>query len=397
MRRAMFVSVVLLLVMLFVGTSLAGAAATPKTLRIGHLAALTEWFSIADIKQDREARAVAQIINEAGGVTVKGEKFNIELVTEDFKSSLEGVAAAANRLAYEKKVQFVVGPFGFFATASSPIFEQNKVLHVSTWSNCQPGEMDATTPYGFLGFHAVIGEFIGSMKAMKKLYPNVKKLVLLLPDDGAIPSLVPKIKALASQEGYTIVGDTIGYPNEMTDFSPIAAKLNSIKDADAYFNLNGMPPHIGGIVKGLRQLGNTKLYIRDGNVNCKDVLAIAGAAAATNVLTGGITPGPGNPPLVNEIDKRLRAQYGDNTLILDNANGLYVLVQAIEAAQSLDPTAVKNKWETMNTIKTLFGKGYMGGQKIYGIRHSVSNPHSIQRLIDGKVSSGGWVEVGPIP
>jgi branched-chain amino acid transport system substrate-binding protein len=370
----------------------------PETLRIGHLVALTEWFSVFDILQDREVQALAQMINEAGGITVQGQQYNIELVVEDFKSSLDGAAAGANKLVYDEKVDFVVGPFAFFSSASSPIFEAEQVLHVSTWNVLMPGEMDETTPYGFLGYHGIIGEFLGSIKAMKMVYPEVEKLAFVLPDDGAIPYLVPVVTDLAEDAGYTIVGETVGYPNEMTDFSPIAAKLNAIEDADAYFNLNGTPPHLASMVKGLRELGNTKPIIRDGNINCNDVLAIAGVAAATNVLTGGITAGlPENPPMVNEIYNRLEPQYGANTLNLENANGLYVLVQAIEAAQSLDPTEVRDAWEKMDTIDTLFGQGYMGGEEIYGIRHSVSNPHSIQQLIDGEIISHGWVEVGPVP
>ena len=372
--------------------------AEAKTLRIGSLVALTEWFSVFDILQDREVRTMAQMINEAGGITIQGQKYNIELVTEDFKSSLDGTASAANKLVYDDKVQFVVGPFGFFSSASSPIFEANKVLHVSTWIVLMPGGLDKTTPYGFLGYHAVVGEFLGSIKAMKMVYPEVHKLAFTLPDDGAIPYLMPVIEGLAEDAGYTVIGEPVGYPNEMTDFSPIVAKLNATEDADAYFIINGIPPHIASIVKGLRELGNAKPVIRDGNINCNDILAIAGTAAATNVMTGGITAGlPENPPMVNEIYNRLEPQYGANTLNLENANGLYVLVQAIEEAQSLDTTVVRDTWEKMNTIDTLFGKGYMGGEEIYGIRHSVSNPHSIQQLMDGKIISHGWVEVGPIP
>lgn len=397
MKRIIFVVVTFLLLAGMVSVGYAGAAET-KTLKIGHLVALTEWFSVFDILQDRETKMVAEMINEAGGINIQGKRYNIELVNADFKSTLDGSAAGANKLVYDEKVKFVVGPFGFFSSASSPIFEANKVLHVSTWHVLMPGEMDETTPYGFLGYHAVVGEFIGSMTAMKKVYPNVKKLAFTLPDDGAIPYLIPVIKKLAEDGGYKVVGKPVGYPNEMTDFSPIAAKLNAIKDADAYFILNGIPPHIASIVKGLRELGNTKPVIRDGNINCNDILAIAGAAAATNVLTGGITAGlPENPPMVNEIYKRLKARYGDNPLNLENANGLYVLVQAIENAQSLDTTVVRDTWEKMDTIDTLFGKGYMGGEEIYGIRHAVSNPHSIQQLIDGKIISHGWIEVGPVP
>jgi branched-chain amino acid transport system substrate-binding protein len=369
-----------------------------KTLRIGHLECLTGFLSVFDIQQDRETQMVAQMINEAGGITVQGQKYNIELVTQDVQSTFDGASAAANKLVYDENLKFVVGPFAFFDLATSPIFEGEQVLHVSSWHTLQPGEMDETTPYGFLGFQGTVGEFMGSLEAMRKFYPEIQKMVFAIPDDGSLPFLVPVITKLAVDGGYTVVGDTIAYPNEIADFSPVAAKINAAEDADAIFLLNAGPPQIGGIVKGVRELGNTKPIIRDGNVSCYDILAIAGAEASTNIMTGGITPNlPDNPPMINEIYNRLLPEYGDNALVLSTANSLYVLLQAIEAAQSLDPTVVRDSWENMDAIGTLFGVGYMGGEETFGIRHAVSSPHSVQQLIDGEIISQGWIEVGAIP
>jgi hypothetical protein len=71
-------------------------------------------------------------------------------------------------------------------------------------------------------------------------------------------------------------------------------------------------------------------------------------------------------------------------------------VQAIEAAQSLDPTVVKDTWEKMKSIETPYGTGKMGGLNTYGINHSVSAPMPLVSLKDGEVVWVKWQAV-PLP
>jgi len=367
-----------------------------KTLKIGYLLCLTGWYSVFDAVEEKDLKIVAQMINDRGGLTIQGQKYNIELVGEDGKSALDGITAGANRLAYDHKVKFVVGPTGFYSSGSSPVFEPNKILHISGYVANIPGEMDASTPYGFLAFNASIGTSISIIKAMKKEFPNVKKVAIVTPDDGAVPYLIPKIKKILGSYGYTAVGDTVPFPNEMEDFSPIAAKLNAIKDADAIFMENGGPMHAGNIVKLLRALGNKKPYVYQGLTPCSDIIAIAGAEASNNVITSGLTANaPGNPALMDEVYKR---GAPNRTFYLFNPNGLWVLAKMIQAANSLDPAVVKAKWESMDKVETLFGTGYVSGDQTYGIKkHAIGHPLPYQKVVNGKVVFGGWNDVGPIP
>jgi branched-chain amino acid transport system substrate-binding protein len=367
-----------------------------KTLKIGYLLCLSGWYSVFDAVEEGHVKAVAQIINERGGITVKGERYNIELVGEDGKSTLDGIAAGANKLVYDHKVKFVVGPTGFFSTGSSPVFEQNKVLHVSGYNSSQPGEMDKTTPYGFLGFDASIGTSIAAWKVAKKEYPNIKTFAIATPDDGAVPYLIPIIKKLMADYGYSVVGDVIPYPNEMEDFSPIVAKLNAIKGADAYFIENGAPTHHGAIAKGLRALGNNKPIILQSLAPAEFLVDIAGKAAATDITCMGLTPhAKGNPKLLDEVFDKAG---GKPPIFLFNPNGLWVLAKVIQAANSLDPDVVKAKWETMDKVDCLFGTCEFGGEKTYGLKnHAISHPLPYQKIKDGKVIYGGWVKVDRIP
>lgn len=372
-----------------------------KTLQIGQLVALTGWFAEAyDIRSARETAMMAEIINDKGGITINGQRYNIEIVNEDIKSTLDGTATAANRLVYDKQVKFVVGPMGFFSDASSPVFEENKVLHVSTWVTAKPGELDETTPYGFLGHNSCLGCAQGALRAIKKEFPTVRTLLLGAPDDGAPPYFIPKVKRLIELEGgFEVVGETVLWPNEMLDFTPISAKVNSIEGADAMLQINGPEFQIAGITKGLRELGNYMPWIKFAPEYCGEIMDIAGKPASTNIMTAGYTPGaPGNPPLMDELYNRLAVRYGPGKLNLFNPNSLYVLVNVIEAAQSLDPTVVKAKWESMDTVDTLYGEAVICGDEMYGIKHhAIIHPLPIQKLMDGEIVFGGWIDVPPLP
>jgi branched-chain amino acid transport system substrate-binding protein len=389
--------------LLFAGVSVfllatPGAAQQAKALRIGALIAASGMFSVLETTDVADLMNMAKMINEKGGVTIKGERYDVEIVTEDTKSTFDGVTAGANRLVFDRKVKFVLGPGMFFGPAAAPVFNPNKVLYVLSFATTQPGALGAEYQYGFVGNNASVGFAIVAIKAMKKEFPNVKKVALMMPDDGSAPYLVPAIKRVHAQYGITMVGDVVLYPNEMQDFSPIAAKLDAIKDADAIQHAMGIPSHVGNIVKGLRELGNNKPYIGPPGVNGTDTATIAGASNATNLVCVAMTPlDPSNPPLMNEL-LRKRTNDPKTRYMANLPNLLYILTNVMKAADSTDPDVVKATWEKLDTVDTINGKGYIGGDLTYGIKHhAVGYPFPYERVQDGKVVSAQWVDVGVIP
>ena len=54
--------------------------------------------------------AAAEWINDKGGLTVNGEKYLVKPVAEDIKMSPDGTTAAANKLVFEDKVSYIIGP-----------------------------------------------------------------------------------------------------------------------------------------------------------------------------------------------------------------------------------------------------------------------------------------------
>jgi len=389
------------LVMLPVVTPVpASAESDAKTLQIGALLSVTGFFSVREVPDFNQAKIMMEMINEQGGISVKGQKYKIELVLEDCKSTMDGVTAAANKLVYDKKIHFLIGPTAFFAAAASPVCDPNHALRMITWCVNTPGEVDKNTPYAFLGGGGSVLNGTAAAKYLHKAYPDVKKVAVVMPDDGAIPYLKPILSWMLGEEGISRVGDIVAYSNTSQDMNPIAAKLNAIKDADAIFMQNGLVPHMGGIVKGLRELGNKKPYAGGLPARISQVMNIAGAENMKDVFTVAFTPGdPQMAPLGKEVVEKTIAKYGEGyQLELSAPNCLWILKQVIEAAQSLDPVEVKKKFESMNEVETIFGKASISGDKSFGIKHHVvATPQPIQIFKNGGEAAAGWIDLGVIP
>ncbi len=400
MKRTMLsarVGVVCLAVLL-AGVLLCGPQARaeePKELKIGVLLAFTGWFSSAGILEKKECDVVTDLVNEAGGVTVKGQKYKIVPVYEDTKSSHEGVSAATNKLVYDKGIKFIVGPNAFWGSASGPICEANKIINVIGFSTNTPGELDKNTQYRILANNSTAGNSYGLIQFIKKAHPEVKSVVVLNPEDGSAKYLGPFYTQALKENGISTVGDLIGYSLQMVDFTPIAQKISQIK-ADAVFCPNGIDIHIGNLAKGMRELNDNRWLFYSSMALCSAIREVSGKAAAFKVTSGTPTPGaPGTAPQLESYLNKYREKFGDiKSIILQNSMALYLLPQIIQAAQSLDPKVVKDTLPKLNEVKTLMGPGQFCGEKTYGIRNAVTHPYSVQVLDEkGEIRFGGWFKV----
>jgi branched-chain amino acid transport system substrate-binding protein len=399
-KKLLLIPLALLLVISLVAIGCPGSQpAGEKTLRVGMILGITGFFSVREVPDMNQAQIAADIINEQGGITVNGEKYKVELVVADTKSTMDGVTAAANKLVFDEKIKFIIGPTAYFAAAAGPICDPNKVLRFVTWCVNTPGEVDASTPYTFLAGNGSVLTSSAAVKFLKENYPDVKKVAMLTVDDGAPPFVIPIATNLLAAQGISVVGDPVIFPPETADFSAYVAKLNANKEADAIFMQNGLVPHIGAIVKGLREAGNYKPYAGSLPARIGQVMTIAGEAAMKDVFTVAYTPGdPNMPPIAGEIIKRTADKYGaDYQLEMSAPNCLWVMKEGIEAAQSLDPTVVKGKLESMDEVETIFGPAKICGEQTFGIKHVVASPQVIQILKDGAEHSAGWVDIGYIP
>ena len=379
----------------------AQTGAQPKVLKIGGLICLTGWFSSMDLQMGNELILLQDMINEKGGIDIKGQKYKIEVVIEDCKSTLDGVTAAATSLA-SKGIKFTVGPAAFFASASAPITNRNKMIDVLGYNILSPEQIGPNQPYAFAGLGGAGARALSGIKFMKTKFPQVKNLCMVSPAGGINKPLEAFLRENLGAAGYNIVGEWVIFPDDASEWSSFAAKINANKQADAVFWLNCITFHVGNMLKSLREIGYDKWVFAWSNAPGADVMKITGPDAAQKLVSQAFTPGSkDNPPELEALMKRSQAKYGANVpLYFETACPLGILVDMIQKTQSIDPTAVKKKWESMDgqTVNSLFGPAIISGTKTYHIKgHGLSHAHPNQILDRGIVTDAGWFEAGPLP
>jgi ABC-type branched-subunit amino acid transport system substrate-binding protein len=382
-----------------IGCEAPAPPAETKTLRIGLLLGITGFFSVREVPDLNQGIVCKDMINEQGGIMVNGDTYTIEFVVADTKSTFDGVTAAANKLVYDEGIDLIIGPTAFFAPAAGSVCDPEQVLRMNTWVVHTPGEVDETTPYSFMAGNGSLLTTTAAAKYLNQNYPDVETVSIITPDDGAPPYVIPIATEILAAEGISVVGEPVIYPNETQDFSTYVAKLNAIEEADAIFMQNGLVFHMGPIVKGLRESGNYKPYAGSLPARISQVMTIAGEEAMQDVFSIALTPGdPGMNPIASEIIDRVIAEHGaDYQLEMTVPNCLWVLKEAIEAAQSLDPTVLKEQLESMNEIETIWGTAKICGEQTLGIKHVIASPQAVQVLENGVETPAGWVDLGDIP
>ena len=150
---------------------------------------------------------------------------------------------------------------------------------------------------------------------------------------------------------------------------------------------------VGNILKTARQLGFKGPVFGTTPASIEEVGRVAGKDSATDWFnTSPVVDSPGMTPMIKQIKQMHLDKYGHFSLdYLIGWDGIWCLVQAIEKAQSLDPSVVAETWEKMNRIETAYGTGTMGGLKTYGVNHVVVKPFPISRLMNGVAEHIKWV------
>jgi branched-chain amino acid transport system substrate-binding protein len=371
-----------------------GMAADDRTIKIGGLFALTGFGSAAETFAFQGAELAVDWYNEKGGITINGEKYRLQLIPEDIKGTADGAAAAANKLLYDSKVKFCLGTVvPFMVQAAGTVLEPAQVIRVVLYNCGLPDEYGKHTPYMFVAQDATVEGIDPSLDYLKEAYPGVKSISYVIPDDGSVPVLGPIFTEKAKKKGYQVASIEKWAMNTQ-DFTPIVMKiLQSKPDAVAF--ANGWPQATGGMLKIAREMGFKGPIFGCNYDDGYQILQVAGKESSNDFFVHSLVlDSPEMTPLIKMIVERAKKKHGEAYVTtVWGFQGIYVLAQAIEKAQSLDPTVVRDTWEKMDKIDTVYGPGRMGGFKTYGIKHTVCHPCPIQALKNGQVSWVKWVDV----
>ena len=389
MRKLHFNSIFLLFILLLLFSPLVSSCTTSpeasKTLKIGLITSVTGPMAAGFQPVYDGAKPAAEIINKNGGITVGGQKYNIEILVEDDQSTPPGAISAANRL-LQQDIKFIIAPtFIPSNKAIESMCEEAKVIRVAQMA-VDPTLFGPQYPYSFcscltLYYAKPVYDYLADN------YPDAKKIALLTVDDpGAIAPTEIVQKEIENHGMELVFNENFTHTTE--DFYPIVT--NALKNnPDAIGMVLTMPPWAKSIVDASRDMGFT------GPIYCSTPMG------DINLVNSLVRPNYAYDIFAAEPDvlsSKMKSMVQDHRKLVEDATGGqyvmsalmplmagYPLVQAIEEAQSFDTDKVVATWENMNSIDTVFGKGEMGGSDIVGNNHIVISDIPLSYIDGGEV------------
>jgi branched-chain amino acid transport system substrate-binding protein len=331
----------------------------------------------------------ADWINKKGGVTIKGEKYFIEIMLEDSKESIDGAVTATTKLVTRDEVKFLIGfARPDLAIAVHSITEPAKVIKVPIFGAGLPPVMSAKTPYTFRATPCGAEAIPINYDYIVQAYPNTKKVAIVSDDTPGGKFFAGVSENVAKAHGLTVVFSEL-YPFGQEDFYPLWSKIIAAKP-DAVDVGPGFLQVQASILKQGRELRYSGPIFSISAADLYEIRDAVGKDFADNYYDGSFDPrSPDLLPGLKQIAKSAGGVVNaDQPLGWDP---LWCLVQAIEKAQSLDTSEVAAAWEKMSSIETSMGTGHMGGLKTYGINHLAVRPMPISKLEKGDVKFIGWV------
>ncbi len=368
--------------------------AAPKKIKIGIFAALTGPFASAEIHQRDGAVLAADWINEKGGITIKGQKYFFETVTEDNKSSAEGAKSATEKLVNNDKVKFILGgTITYICLAEGAVTEPAKVIRLVNYVGLMPGELTPKSPYTFKVGPSVPENIGPSLDYLVEKFPKAKTIALITPQDGAEVPLTPLVEQAAQKRGLKLL-NVVAWPHDTVDFYPKMTQLLSTKP-DAVFVVHAYEEALVQMVKAGREMGFKGPFAVASYENPYDVVDMAGKDLTPPFWSAGWSHDVNDPqvtPEMKEVIKRAEAKLGKfHNWNLWGWNQVMILAQVIEKAQSLDTTVIANTFRKMGTVKTVFGPGKMCGEKTYGIKNAVCSRIALTEVLpNGEVKHIRW-------
>ena len=319
----------------------------------------------------------------SGGFMVGEKKYMIEPVIYDDKGIAEGIREATNRLAVKDSVKFIAWEMTDSGIlAMHPIIQQNKVLTLG--GGATKAVLNPQITYYFRVYppQDQIGPLMYDWLA--KHMPHVKKIAILTYDESAGRAIAPRARERAAKHGFEIV-DAVLTPRAQQDFTAELTRIRN-KNPDIIDTSSG-PTAL--IVKQARDMGYNVPILNYAGFHPLAVTKTIGWSALEGVISHAVDPeDPSlNPNFANYVRRVQRAGGQGGWWAFSVYNASWVLVQAMEKANSLDPTKVRDVLETSEFNVIEGTKARFGGKEIYGMNHQLYRPVYMSIIEKGKVKN----------
>ena len=360
--------------------SMAAPVMAQETLKIGAVVTLSGAGAAWGQGMLYAAELAADDVNAKGGLEVGGKKYKVQVVAYDDKYQANEAVTAVNRLVFEDKVKYLIGPVGSApALAVAPITERNEVVMLT------------------LGFASKVlspekkFSFRPNLTTMETSQPQidwfvkthgVKKVGALFPNDETGHQIAKDLEAAYSKAGSALAAKEF-FERERVDMMPLITRMMA-RGIDA-IELDGNAPGTAGlIVKQARELGFKGLIFRSGGPATPEIVSVAGKAAEGMLVNTPIDP---SSAAVKTYADRYQAKYNKRMNGFSPAfyDGTHMLFQAMQKAGSVtDTKKVAAALEGIQSYRGIQGDLSWTGKEVYGSAHQVNSPFYIAEVKNGQ-------------
>jgi len=361
----------------------AAPAMAQETLKIGAIGSLSGGGTAWGLAIKRGAEIAVDEVNAAGGLKVGDKTFKVELVMYDDQYTGQGGKTAAERLVYQDKVKYIVGPIGSNPVLSTvEVSTPQKVLVVSNGYTPKILQNDHKASYNFR-FTLTNLEFAPNMMKWVKENLKVTKVGILVPNDAIGQSVAPPLVKLYKENGIETVVDF--YERGSKEFSPLITRMMAagIDGFDMNFNA---PGEAGLMLKQARQIGFDKQIFQMGGPSVPEIIEVAGKQAEGFVSYEMFDF---DAPTAQPFVKAYGAKYGAGIINSQTPafyNATKILFEAIRRAGTADDTTkVRDAMEKLEGYDAgIYGPVRWTGNAIYGVNHQLALPFYVVEVKNGK-------------
>ena len=369
------------------GTDTTAAAEPTETLKIGAMVSLS---TPQGLEMQKWLTMFAKIKNEAGGWDIGGTKYKVDYIVYDC-----GIADATTaRSAYEKAIlqdgiKYIVGTWTDVPGVAVTITEPNQVLWMGT--DFSPDTLNPEFKYTIRA--QCLSFALGAAYNMQKYYV----------DEGAKTSVIVDTDTLQAQVGnanWAKAGELAGlkelepitFPNDTTDFAPVATKVKSLNPDLVELAYVSNSDHLVNIIRALKDVGYDK-FIYPGNIDPRLLENIITQVGKEYVecWTGMYYDPRGiqeDPDMLALID-RYQQEYGEF-----RQEGIYwigpwfLFEDAVNATQSTDVDTITSYLKSMDHgVNTICGYTQLFARPDVGIMDTIDSApgHYMFEVVDGQM------------
>ena len=224
MKRGWRLIAILVLVGIICAFAGPATAADPKVLKIAFLIPLSGPVAALGDLWKKSLDICIDILNERG-VKIGQDTYKIQAIYADDQYSPQGAVAAANKVIFSDKVQFIASASPVNA-ALSPLTNANKVIFVNRNANGFTGYDPKTMPYNVYS-HCLAEICAHYVYTAFKATPGVKTVgQLFVGNKGTIDEAIVRVKTFLEKNGAKVL-EPEWYPIGTQDFTPYLSKMNA--------------------------------------------------------------------------------------------------------------------------------------------------------------------------